>query len=138
MESLFSQSLKSAAFDNEDYRREYQTTKDSQIVLMKLQEGDSIPREVHQTTTQRLLVCQGKIHVNLFPASGKPMGKWQVVEAGGMVTIPRGYSHAVVNTHEGQTALVSFYAPPVHAKGLVHHTMQEAMAAEENEQAEAY
>jgi mannose-6-phosphate isomerase-like protein (cupin superfamily) len=50
---------------------------------------------------------------------------------GGSVVIPAGVEHNVINTSgNAPLRLYTLYSPPEHPDGTVHHTKQEALAAE--------
>jgi mannose-6-phosphate isomerase-like protein (cupin superfamily) len=47
------------------------------------------------------------------------------------VVVPAGTKHNFVNTGPNPLVLYTVYGPPDHADGVVHHTKEEADAAEE-------
>ena len=49
-----------------------------------------------------------------------------------LVVVPAGKKHNFLNTGENPLILYTVYGPPEHADGAVHHTKEEADAAEES------
>ena len=59
-------------------------------------------------------------------------GKKGAVGPGTVVIVPAGTMHNFVNTGPNPLVLFTVYGPPDHAPGAVHHTKEEAAAAEES------
>ena len=58
-------------------------------------------------------------------------GETQTVTDGDLVCVPAGARHNFVNTGPNPLVLFTVYGPPDHAPDTVHHTKEEADAAEE-------
>lgn len=102
--------------ENDDYRRVLFTGKNTQLVLMTLQPGDEIGREVHEEHDQFIRVEAGSGVVSLNR-------KEHPLSDGSAVVIPAGVEHNVVNTSsEEPLRLYTLYSPPEHADGTVHKT----------------
>ena len=110
--------------ENEDFRRVLFTGPNTQLVLMTLQPGEDIGLETHDGHDQFIRVEAGA-GVALLN------GEESALEDGTSVVIPAGVEHNVVNTSADEPLrLYTLYSPPEHPDGTVHHTKQEAEAAE--------
>ncbi len=109
---------------NEDFRRVVFTGPNTQLVLMTLRPGEDIGLETHDGHDQFIRVEAGRGYVQLN-------GKRSDIEDGSAVVIPAGVEHNVVNTSGDEPLrLYTLYSPPEHPDGTVHHTREEAAAAE--------
>jgi mannose-6-phosphate isomerase-like protein (cupin superfamily) len=109
---------------NEDFRRVVFTGPNTQLVLMTLRPGEDIGLETHDGHDQFIRVEAGEGYVQLD-------GERSVLEDGSAVVIPAGVEHNVVNTSDTDSLrLYTLYSPPEHPDGTVHHTREEAAAAE--------
>jgi mannose-6-phosphate isomerase-like protein (cupin superfamily) len=100
--------------ENEDYRRVLFTGENTQLVLMTLQPGEEIGREVHEEHDQFIRVEAG-IGVVKLDRDEHPLSD------GVAVVIPAGAEHNVVNTSSDQALrLYTLYSPPEHPDGTVH------------------
>jgi mannose-6-phosphate isomerase-like protein (cupin superfamily) len=111
------------ASDNDDFRREVMTGPHSQVVLMSVEPGSEIGEEVHDEVDQVLVFVDGTGEAVL---DGDTSG----VEPGDLVFVPAGTRHNFVNRGDTALKLYTVYSPPEHAAGTVHHTKEEADAAE--------
>lgn len=112
---------------NNDFRRVLFTGSHSQLVLMNLKPGEDIGMEIHDQVDQffRIEAGEGKLVMN---------GEEQSFKDGDAFIVPAGTQHNIINTSmELPLKLYTIYSPPNHPDGTVHHTRQEAMAAEEAE-----
>ena len=110
--------------ENEDFRRVLFTGPNTQLVLMTLQPGEDIGLETHDGRDQFIRVESGAGMALLD-------GEESALEDGTSVVIPAGVEHNVVNTSADEPLrLYTLYSPPEHPDGTVHHTKQEAEAAE--------
>lgn len=110
--------------ENEDFRRVLFTGPNTQLVLMTLRPGEEIGLERHDGHDQFIRVEAGTGVVRLN-------GVEKQLEDGSAVVIPAGAEHNVVNTSRTEPLrLYTLYSPPEHADGTVHHTAEEARAAE--------
>ncbi|HET6361294.1 MAG TPA: cupin domain-containing protein [Gemmatimonadota bacterium] len=109
---------------NKHFRRVVFTGPNTQLVLMTLQPGEDIGLETHDGHDQFVRVEAGRGYVQLN-------GKRSDLEDGSAVVIPAGVEHNVKNTSDDEALrLYTLYSPPEHADGTVHHTREEAAAAE--------
>ncbi len=109
---------------NVDFRRVVFTGPNMQLVLMTLRPGEEIGLETHNGHDQFIRVEAGAGYVQLN-------GERSALEDGSAVVIPAGVEHNVVNTSEDEDLrLYTLYSPPEHPDGTVHHTREEASAAE--------
>jgi mannose-6-phosphate isomerase-like protein (cupin superfamily) len=109
---------------NEDFRRVLYTGPNTQLVLMTLRPGEEIGTERHEGHDQFIRVEAGTGVVRLN-------GEERKLEDGSAVVIPAGAQHNVVNTSDSEPLrLYTLYSPPEHPDGTVHHTAEEAHAAE--------
>jgi mannose-6-phosphate isomerase-like protein (cupin superfamily) len=105
-----------------DFRRVLWTGKHSQLVIMTIPSGGEIGEEVHQVD-QILTFVSGV-------GEAVVGGKRKKVTQGDLVVVPAGTKHNFVNAGPNPLVLYTVYAPPEHADGVVHHTKEEADAAE--------
>jgi mannose-6-phosphate isomerase-like protein (cupin superfamily) len=104
---------------NTDYRRVLFTGAHTQLVLMTLQPGEEIGREIHAEHDQFIRVESGTGLAVLGGARHE-------LEDGVAVVIPAGVEHNVVNTSRDATLrLYTLYSPPEHPAGTVHHTKRD-------------
>ena len=54
------------------------------------------------------------------------------IQAGVAVLVPAGAKHNIINTGAVPLKLYTFYAPPNHRDGVVHHTRDDAEADTEH------
>jgi mannose-6-phosphate isomerase-like protein (cupin superfamily) len=107
---------------NADYRRVLFTGRNTQLVLMTLQPGDEIGREVHDEHDQfiRVEAGTGKVVLN---GEEHPLGD------GVAVVIPAGVEHNVINTSRSDALrLYTLYSPPEHPDGTVQRTKADEAA----------
>lgn len=114
--------IMAAARSNNDFRREVMTGDHQQVVLMTIPPGGEIGEEVHPDTDQALLFVDGEGEARLD-------GRTSTFRANDLVLVRAGTRHNFVNTGREPLRLVTFYAPPHHPRGTVHHTREEAEAA---------
>jgi mannose-6-phosphate isomerase-like protein (cupin superfamily) len=116
--------IERATIANEDFRRVLFTGPNTQLVLMTLRPGEEIGLETHDEHDQFIRVEAGTGVVLLD-------GEESALMDGGSVVIPAGVEHNVINTSgNAPLRLYTLYSPPEHPDGTVHHTKQEALAAE--------
>ena len=114
------QTLKNAYF-----RQVLFTGKHTQLVVMCLQPGEEIGKEMHPNVDQFFRIEQGEAR---FVWSGKEK---HLVRDGDAVVVPAGTYHNVINTSKTiPLRLYTIYSPPNHPDGTVHKTKTEAEAAE--------
>ena len=108
-----------------DFRRVLWTGQYSQLVIMTIPPDGEIGVETHDENDQILSFVSGL---------GKAVvgGKTKGVGPGDVVVVPAGVEHNFLNDGPNPLVLYTVYGPPDHADGAVHHTKEEADAAEES------
>jgi mannose-6-phosphate isomerase-like protein (cupin superfamily) len=117
--------LAKQTLENNCFRRVLFTGKHAQLVAMCLGPGEDIGDEVHPNVDQFFRIEQGEARF-VFNE-----GQDHAVRAGGVVVVPAGTYHNVINASKtSPLKLSTLYAPPNHPEGTVHQTKAEAEAAE--------
>ncbi len=114
--------IEAVAEQSGDFRRELWTGKHTQLVIMTIPPGEEIGEEVHGV--DQILTFVGGV------AEARVGGETASVTSGDLVVVPAGTRHNFVNTGPNPLVLYTVYGPPEHAPGVVHHTKEEADAAE--------
>lgn len=116
-------SIVKQALNNNDFRDEVITGKESQVVLMTIQPGEEIGAEVHDDHDQILIFVEG---------NGQAVLEGQVREIGtnDLVFVHAGVEHNFINTGARPLKLYTIYAPPEHPAGTRHASKAEADEAE--------
>lgn len=107
--------------ENENFRTVLYTAQHSQLVLMCLEPGQDIGKEVHEIVDQfiRIESGEGKAILN---------GEEHMLSDGSAIVIPAGTEHNVINTSaDTKMKLYTVYSPPHHKDQTVHPTKQDAM-----------
>lgn len=107
-----------------DFRRVVFTSPRSQLTVMTLRPGEDIGSEVHKDADQLFVLLKGSGMAMLDGVASKISGP-------ALLAVPQGAQHNVVNTGKVPMRLVTFYSPPKHAPGTVHHTKAEALTEHE-------
>jgi len=121
--------IATVAEQSTDFRRVLWTGEHSQLVIMTIPPDGGIGEEVHEDIDQILTFVSGV-------GEALVAGERRAVAAGDLVAVPAGTKHNFVNTGPNPLVLYTVYGPPEHADGAVHHTKEEADAAEESGQDE--
>jgi mannose-6-phosphate isomerase-like protein (cupin superfamily) len=108
-----------------DFRRVLWTGEHSQLVIMTIPPDGEIGEEVHEDTDQVLSFVSGV-------GEARVAGNKRKVAPGDLVAVPAGTKHNFVNTGPNPLVLYTVYGPPEHADKAVHHTKEDADAAEES------
>ena len=117
--------IETLTLKNDYFRRVLFTARHTQLVVMCLQPGEEIGREVHPNVDQFFRVEQGEASFVLNDTEEHQVGD------GVAVVVPAGTYHNVVNTSKTTALRLStIYSPPNHPAGTVHKTKIEAEAAE--------
>lgn len=95
---------------NDAYRWVIKTTDLMQLVLMSLKKGQTIPRELHESTDQFIKVEMGECIITIDD-------KAHNIKQGDAIIIPHGNYHEVVAIKD--TKLYTIYTPPIHEDGLM-------------------
>lgn len=117
--------IATVAEESPDFRRVLWTGEHSQLVIMTIPADGEIGEEVHEENDQILTFVSGI-------GEARVGGRTRKVTAGDLVCVPAGTKHNFVNTGPNPLVLYTVYGPPDHADGAVHHTKEEAEAAEES------
>lgn len=111
---------------NEHFRQVLFTGQFCQLVVMCLQPGEEIGREMHPDVDQFFRLEQGEARFVLDGSEDF------LAHAADAVVVPAGTYHNVINTsRDVELKLYTVYAPPNHPAGTIHKTKAEARAAEE-------
>lgn len=117
--------IEKETLDNSYFRRVLFTGKHAQLVVMCLQPGEEIGKEVHPGVDQFFRVEQGEAK---FVFNEKEERLVRDAEA---VIVPAGTHHNVINVSSTTPLkLYTIYSPPNHPDGTVHETKHEADVAE--------
>ena len=117
--------IEKATLSNSYFRQVLFTGKHSQLVVMCLQPGEEIGREMHADLYQFFRIEQGKAK---FILGDK---KEHLAGDGDAVVVPAGTYHNIINMSSAEPLkLYTIYSPPVHPEGTVPKTKAEAAAAE--------
>jgi mannose-6-phosphate isomerase-like protein (cupin superfamily) len=100
--------LEQLTLENNDYRRVLYTTQQLQLVLMCIQPGGGIPREIHPFTTQFFRVEAGRGELRL--AHGHNVR----LEPGSFAIVPPNTEHEVLAFSAEPLRLYTVYSPPQH------------------------
>ena len=110
---------------NKYFRQVLYTGTYAQLVVMCLQPGEEIGKEVHGNVDQFFRIEEGEAKF----VFGN--GEEHVVHGSDAVIVPAGTWHNVINTSkEKPLKLYTLYSPPNHPDGTVHKTKVEAEEAE--------
>lgn len=121
-------SIEKQTLSNEYFRQVLFTGKHAQLVLMTLQPGEEIGKEVHDNVDQFFRIEQGEATF-IFNEKEK-----FVAGDGDAVIVPAGTYHNVINaSNDTKLKLYTIYSPPNHPDKTVHKTKAEADKAEAEE-----
>jgi mannose-6-phosphate isomerase-like protein (cupin superfamily) len=110
---------------NNFFRKVLFTGKHLQLVVMCLQGGEEIGKEIHKTVDQFFRVESGKAKFILNDTETHTIG------AGDAAIVPAGTWHNVINASKTEVLkLYTVYTPPNHPEGTIHKTKADAEAAE--------
>jgi mannose-6-phosphate isomerase-like protein (cupin superfamily) len=118
-------SIEELTLKNGHFRQVLFTGQFCQLVVMCLQPGEEIGREMHPDVDQFFRLEQGEARFVLEGSEDF------VARAADAVVVPAGTYHNVINTSgDVQLKLYTLYSPPNHPVGTIHKTKAEAQAAE--------
>ena len=110
---------------NKYFRKVLFTGKHLQLVVMCLQGGEEIGKEIHDTVDQFFRVEAGNAKFILNDT------ETHTIAAGDAAIIPAGTWHNVINASKTEVLkLYTVYTPPNHPDGTIHKTKEEAEEAE--------
>ena len=110
---------------NSNFRRVLYTGEHLQLVLISLESGEEIGKEVHSGIDQFIRVEQGRGQAVIN-------GVQHEIEDDAAVVIPAGARHNIVNTGDEPLKLYTVYGPPEHRDGVVRATKAEAVATDDH------
>ncbi|MBI5044886.1 MAG: cupin domain-containing protein [Candidatus Levybacteria bacterium] len=113
---------KHLAKENENFRKVLYTGKNSQVVLMSIKPGEEIGEETHPTIDQIFIMVDGDEEVEVI-IDGVP--SW--MDEHGILFVPAGTRHNILNKGNESLKLLSIYSPPAHEDGIVHRTKEDAI-----------
>jgi mannose-6-phosphate isomerase-like protein (cupin superfamily) len=117
--------IETETLKNDYFRRVIFTGKHTQLVVMCLQPGEEIGKEMHPDVDQFFRIEQGEARFMLGEKEE------HLVSDGDAVVVPAETYHNVINTSPTRPLrLYTIYSPPNHPDGTVHKTKTEAEAAE--------
>jgi mannose-6-phosphate isomerase-like protein (cupin superfamily) len=120
----FKTNIELAVAENGFFRKVLYTSKHLQLVVMTLYPEEVIDTETHIGNDQFVRVESG---VGVCTINGE---KYTLSE-GDIIVIPAGSKHKISNVSQFDSLkLYTLYTPPVHKKGTIHKTIQEAEAGE--------
>ena len=118
-------SIEALTLKNEFFRHVVFTGKYCQLVLMCLEPGEEIGREIHPDVDQFFRLEQGEARFVLDDAEE------YVAHSSDAIVIPAGTFHNVINSSRTEKLkLYTLYAPPNHPDGTIQKDKQQADAAE--------
>ncbi len=121
-------SIEKQTLENGYFRQVLFTGSFCQLVVMSLQPGEEIGREVHANVDQFFRIEQGEAKFVFNDTEEHLVGD------GDAVIVPAGTIHNVINPSQTETLkLYTLYAPPNHPDGTIHKDKEEAEEAERRE-----
>ena len=121
----FHSNIEKETIANQDFRRVLYTGEHCQLVLMSLEPGEEIGKEVHADNDQflRFEGGEGRCYID---------GNEYTVTNGFAIIVPAGAEHNVVNiSASDRLKIYTIYSPPHHKDGIVRRTKKEAEEIEE-------
>ncbi len=118
--------IEKQTMNNKYFRQVLFTGKHCQLVVMCLQPGEEIGKEVHADVDQFFRIEKGDIKF-IFNDNEE-----HLTHDGDAVVVPAGTWHNVINTSAEPAHLYTLYSPPNHPDGTIHKTKKEAELAEEH------
>lgn len=120
--------IETQTLENGYFRQVLFTGSFCQLVVMSLQPGEEIGKEVHASVDQFFRIEQGEAKFVFNDTEEHLVGN------GEAVIVPAGTFHNVINSSKTETLkLYTLYAPPNHPDGTIHKTKEEAEEAERHE-----
>ena len=117
--------IEAQTLKNDYFRQVLFTGKHAQLVVMCLQPGEEIGKEMHPSVDQFFRIEQGNAKFVFGEREEHLVGD------GDAVVVPAGTYHNVLNTSKTTPLrLYTIYSPPNHTDGTVHKTKAEAELAE--------
>ena len=122
----YAQNIEKQTLENDNFRKVIFTGEKSQLVLMSIEVGGEIGKEVHPKVDQFFRIESGK---------GRALLGGEEVEVGDdfAIVVPAGMEHNIINTGDTPLKLYTIYSPANHIDGRVHKTKAEADLDTEDE-----
>ena len=108
--------------DNRYFRRVLYTSTRLQLVVMSLKPGEEIGNEMHPDVDQFFRIEKGSATFYF----GNSTSSYTRIPAGGIVVVPAGTYHNVVNRSTFPCKLYTIYTPPNHKDHVIHETKANA------------
>lgn len=121
--------IEAETLQNGSFRRVLFTGELLQLTVMRLAPGEEIGLERHDHLDQFIRVEAGQARVTMGSERDRVDQSHDLVDDWAVI-VPAGTWHNVVNAGAADLSLYSLYAPPEHGAGAVHHTKEDADAAE--------
>lgn len=121
--------IERASAQNSMFRTVIWTGEHFQLVLMSISPGESIGLEIHPEHDQFIRIEHGQ-GVVLMGDARDNLTLRRNVSDGFAFVVPAGTWHNLINTGTRPLKLYTLYAPPEHARGTIHATKADAIAAE--------
>lgn len=113
--------IEEATKQNNTFRTVLWTGDDLQVTLMRIEIGDDIGLEVHETGDQFIRIEDGEGIVKMGNSKDN-LDFQKRVSNDYAIMIPAGKWHNVINTGNRPLKLYAIYAPPEHPRDTVHKT----------------
>lgn len=119
--------IEKETLENSNFRKVLYTGKHLQLVLMSLQPGEDIGKEVHEGIDQfiRIESGSGLAYIN---------GIEKKVQDDDAVVIPAGAEHNITNTGDSVLKLYTVYGAPEHKDGIIQETKADAESRHHEEE----
>ena len=101
--------IEKAAINNKFYRKVLHTTKNMQLVIMRLKPGEEIGMEKHSNSSQFIRIESGKAKAIIGEK------KYYLKEGDAVIIPPKSY-HNIIVVGDEDLHLYTVYTPPTHSK----------------------
>jgi mannose-6-phosphate isomerase-like protein (cupin superfamily) len=115
--------LEQTAKDNQTFRTVLATSEHTQVVVMNVNPGEDIGKEIHTKEDQVLYLISGNGTVYLD-------GVETEFNPGDCVLVPAGTEHNFTTTGDEPMKIITTYSAPHHPDGTIHETKADAEVAE--------
>lgn len=111
----FAINIEEATINNTAFRHVIWTGANQQLVLMSLLPNEVIDMEVHPNVDQFFRVEKGnmRVRISAYPYDQIHFLEYHLCD-GGIVEIPQGHYHEIMNEGSDELKLYSIYSPPNH------------------------
>lgn len=127
MKKGYIKNIEKETLENTNFRKVLYTGKHLQLVVMSLESGEDIGKEVHDTIDQFIRIESGSgiAYIN---------GVETAVADDDAIIIPAGAEHNITNTGDTIMKLYSIYGEPEHKDAVIQETKEIAEARHHDEQ----